>query len=110
MDLPPTCVMKFTATWCGPCQAIQPFIHEQEEKFEIPVIVIDVDEHPEIAQEYKVASIPHIAFRKNCEIIDIVIGANQKQIEDGFAKLKKKENQIYLPKSKIAEVAKNGKR
>ena len=53
-------LVDFNATWCGPCQALQPILEEAEA--ELPegakIVPVDVDEYPELAHEYNVSSIP----------------------------------------------------
>ena len=47
-------LVDFWATWCGPCQMVGPIIEEiAEEKTDIKVCKIDVDENPEIARQYR---------------------------------------------------------
>ncbi len=53
----PPKVLAFCATWCGPCQSAQPTLHWLE-KQGIEVIHIDVDQHPELCQQYGVTSYP----------------------------------------------------
>lgn len=50
-------ILYFTATYCGPCQAMKPLINEliQEGK---PISRIDVDQNPSLTQQYNVTSIP----------------------------------------------------
>ncbi|KAK6160039.1 hypothetical protein DH2020_003420 [Rehmannia glutinosa] len=52
-------VIDFTASWCGPCQFIQPAINEFAEKYtDVEFIKIDVDEMNDVAQEFKVHVMP----------------------------------------------------
>ncbi|TVR12572.1 MAG: thioredoxin [Planctomycetota bacterium] len=52
-------LLVFGATWCGPCQSykkeLASFIQAHPD---VPVIEIDVDDHPELAQNYGVRGIP----------------------------------------------------
>ena len=108
MEFPQTCVIKFTARWCGPCKMIHPFLEQCEQDFDIPVCVVDVDEHGSLAEEYQVSSIPHMEFRYNGETQEVIKGANKEKILQEFQNLKKKKNQISLPTLKEAEL-KNGR-
>ena len=49
-------IIKFEADWCGPCKASQAHI----DKIGLQVERVDVDASPELAQEYKVASLPTV--------------------------------------------------
>ena len=73
-------LVDFWATWCGPCQMVGPIIEEiAEERTDIKVCKIDVDENPEIARQYKVFSIPMLFVFKNGEVADRTVGAQSKE-------------------------------
>jgi len=112
-DLPETCILYFTAKWCGPCQRVKPLLTELEKTYNasrpddiIQLIKIDIDDEDDLPNYFKVSSIPNITFIKNGETIMTVIGADDQKIRQGFEKTF--ANQIYLPTSKKAEVQKNG--
>lgn len=50
-------VLAFTATWCGPCQRAKPAL-VQIETAGTEVQIIDIDEQPALAQQYRVTSVP----------------------------------------------------
>ena len=55
-------LVDFWATWCGPCQMLAPVLEELSQQ--IKVVKVDVDENPQLAVAFQVASIPTvIAFR-----------------------------------------------
>jgi len=60
-------LLQFSATWCGPCQAVKPVVAElaRELKGKAEVVPIDVDEQRELAAQYKVRSIPCFVVVKN---------------------------------------------
>ena len=62
VKLPPDCVIKFTATWCGPCKAIAPFVDEICQKYNVPLVVVDVDEDEETSRRFKVKAMPSLVF------------------------------------------------
>lgn len=104
---PPTCVLKFTATWCGPCQnpEMKNFLHETADKYNVILIEVDVDENPDLANKYNVSSIPLIVGIKENNEFDRCIGFNKEKIDYLFSQIKKNtENQIVLPILKKAEV------
>lgn len=73
-------LVDFWATWCGPCQMVGPIIEEiAEERTDIKVCKIDVDENPEIARQYKVFSIPMLFVFKNGEVAARIVGAQSKE-------------------------------
>ena len=62
-------LIDFYADWCGPCQMLSPVIHQiAEERDDILVAKINVDENPELAAKYGVFSIPSLFVVKNGEI------------------------------------------
>ena len=55
-------LVDFWATWCGPCQMLAPVLEELSQQ--LKVVKVDVDENPQLAVAFQVASIPTvIAFR-----------------------------------------------
>ena len=54
-------VIKMSAPWCIPCQQLKPIFDDVVKDIpDIKVVEIDVEEHPDIASDYKVKSIPTI--------------------------------------------------
>lgn len=73
-------LVDFFATWCGPCKALAPVIKEiAEERSDIKVAKIDVDENMELARQYKVVSIPTIMVFKNGEVTNKTMGLQAKE-------------------------------
>ena len=72
-------LLDFFATWCGPCRMIAPFIEQiAEEHPEYVIAKIDVDEEPELAQEFGIQSIPTLVVMKNGKIVKQSMGAKPK--------------------------------
>ena len=70
----------FWATWCGPCKALGPIIKEiAEERSDIKVVKIDVDENMELARQFKVMSIPTVIIFKNGEVTNKSMGLKTKE-------------------------------
>ena len=62
-------VVKFGATWCGPCKTIEPMLEKLSQEFiDISFTEIDVEESPGVALEFNVRSLPTIMAWKNGEI------------------------------------------
>ena len=62
-------VVDFFATWCGPCKMLAPIFEELGKEYEgkVNFIKVDVDQSPDLAMKYKVASIPTIIVLKDGE-------------------------------------------
>jgi thioredoxin 1 len=77
-------IVDFWAEWCGPCHAVSPVLDRiaEERAEELKLVKVNIDEQPEIAQRYGVASIPTIILFKDGEPAAATIGAQPKgQIE-----------------------------
>lgn len=72
-------LLDFYADWCGPCRMVSPLVDEiAEENPQVLVGKINVDEEPELAQTFGVASIPTLAVMKNGKIVNQSAGARPK--------------------------------
>ena len=72
-------LVDFWATWCGPCRMVGPILDEiAEERSDIKVCKINVDEQPELAASYQVMSIPTLMVVKNGEVTNRSMGARPK--------------------------------
>lgn len=68
------------ATWCGPCKMLSPIVDEvSEEVVGLKTFKVDVDESPEIAERYNVASIPTLLVLENGELKNVSVGYVPKQ-------------------------------
>lgn len=72
-------LLDFYADWCGPCQMVSPLVDEiAEENPQYLVGKINVDQEPELAQAFGVASIPTLVVMKNGKIVQQSVGARSK--------------------------------
>ncbi len=73
-------LLDFWATWCGPCKMIAPILDEIAEENEwLTIAKIDVDEQPELAIKFGVASIPTLIVMENGEQVARQIGYRPKE-------------------------------
>lgn len=73
-------LVDFWAVWCGPCKMVSPIVDAiAEEKDDIIVGKVNVDEEPELAQQFGIMSIPTLLVFKDGEIANKQIGAVPKE-------------------------------
>src|SRR5213080_2127205 len=74
-------LVDFWAEWCGPCHAIAPVLDQiDEERSELKVVKLNIDEQPAIAQRYGVMSIPTLILFKDGEPAAAAVGAMPKSM------------------------------
>ena len=72
-------LLDFYADWCGPCRMVSPIVDQiAEERDDIVVGKINVDDDPELASTFGVFSIPTLVVLKNGEVLNQASGARPK--------------------------------
>ena len=81
-------LVDFWATWCGPCRMLAPVIAQiaEERAGEIKVGKVDVDEAPELAIRYGIASIPTLKVFKNGQVVNSSVGVIPKAMVEALLK------------------------
>ena len=77
-------LVDFWAEWCGPCKQISPILEEiANEKDNLNILKLNIDENPITPQKYNVRGIPTLMLFKDGKLIDTKIGSLPKSsLED----------------------------
>lgn len=72
-------LIDFYADWCGPCRMVGPIVEEiANERDDVIIGKVNVDNDPELAEQFNVFSIPTLVVLKNGEEVNRVTGARPK--------------------------------
>ena len=72
-------LLDFWAVWCGPCKMIAPIVEAlAEEREDIVVGKVNVDNEMELAAAFGVASIPTVVLVKNGKVAATSVGYRPK--------------------------------
>lgn len=75
-NLEKTVLLDFYADWCGPCRMVGPIVEQiADERDDIVVGKVNVDDNPELAGQFGVMSIPTLVVLKNGEVVNQAVGA-----------------------------------
>ena len=73
-------VVDFWASWCGPCRMISPVVDQISDEYDtIKVCKVNVDEEPELAQQFGIMSIPTLLLFKDGKLADQIVGVRPKE-------------------------------
>ena len=72
-------LLDFWASWCGPCRMVSPIVDEiAQERQDILVGKVNVDEEMALAAQFQVMSIPTLVVLKKGQVVNRVVGARPK--------------------------------
>lgn len=74
-------LVDFWAEWCGPCRMVAPAVAQIAEEYagQLKVGKINVDEEPELAAQFRIASIPTLMVFKNGKAVNTAVGYRTKE-------------------------------
>ncbi len=74
-------LIDFWASWCGPCRMLAPVLAELAQEYEgrLKVCKINVDDEPELADRFRVSSIPMLALLKDGKLVTSLVGYRPKE-------------------------------
>ena len=81
-------IIKASASWCGPCQRIKEFFNSLVYKMssEFVVGLVDIDDAPCIKRKMHINAVPFIANIIDGEVMDVMTGGDENQIQNLFNK------------------------
>lgn len=89
-EAPNSIIIDFYADWCGPCRRqseVLANVAKEMQQNEVRIIKVNVDDHPNLAAKFQVASIPALFVVKNQQIQHRQVGlATSQQVVDWLAK------------------------
>ena len=71
--------LDFWATWCAPCRMLSPILEEvADERPDVKVCKVNIDEAPELAQQYRIVSIPTMLVIRDGQVEGKLVGYRPK--------------------------------
>lgn len=77
-------LVDFWAAWCGPCKMLKPVLEGLQEIYPNRIAFVDVDAAGILAKPYSVRNIPCVLVFENGEVVDKIVGAQSKDVYEGF--------------------------
>ena len=72
-------LLDFWASWCGPCRMVSPIVDEiAQERPDIKVVKVNVDQEQDLALQYGVMSIPTLVVMKDGKVVNQAVGVRPK--------------------------------
>lgn len=76
-------IIRFTASWCQPCKAMASILEEIDTK--IPIEVVDIDVHQEVAIEFGIRGVPTLVkVDENGNVTGRMVGVKAKNLVEEF--------------------------
>lgn len=77
-------ILRFTASWCGPCKSLAENL--ERANLNMPIEVIDIDENESVANEYGIRSVPCLVMLdENIEVKRLIGSKPVNQLKEWAA-------------------------
>ena len=74
-------ILRFTASWCEPCKALS--MNLESANIELPIEVVDIDVHDDLAKEYGIRSVPTLVMLdENIEVKRMIGSKTVKELQE----------------------------
>jgi thioredoxin 1 len=74
-------LVDFWAPWCGPCKVMSPIVEELGSEMEgVMIAKVNVDDNPQLAQQFNVLSIPTFIVYKGGQVAEQFSGSMSKDV------------------------------
>ena len=105
-------VVDLWAPWCGPCKQLGPILEKlvREAKGKLRLAKVNIDENPQIAQQFRVQSIPAVFAVAGGRVVDGFVGALPESQVKAFLERLKGEGGADEGEAQIAEALAEAKR
>lgn len=73
-------LLKFFATWCGPCKLLAPTVEKvaAEKAGSVKTVAVDVDQSPELVKKYDIQSWPTLLVIRDGNVLSRKVGGDTK--------------------------------
>lgn len=70
----------FSATWCGPCRALEPIVERVAARAPAAVATVDIDANPDLARQHSVRSVPTLLLFADGEPVERLVGVQDEAV------------------------------